>query len=60
MIKINEEIAAQIKGIEYTPDVFCNPIQDINGYWFISKIEADALRIAGEEIEYIAPIIEEI
>lgn len=55
MIRVSEAQKEQIIGVEYTPNVYCAPVEDVNGDWFISKKEADALNITGEEKEFVAP-----
>ncbi len=40
VIEITEAQALQIKGKEYTKDMYFNPIQDAKGKWVISTEEA--------------------
>lgn len=39
MVKITEEQAIEITNQEYSPGSLFNPVQDINGDWFVSEIE---------------------
>lgn len=41
MYKLTEEQKGLLIGAEFMPDNYFNPIQDINGDWFISKEEVD-------------------
>jgi hypothetical protein len=36
---ITETEANQLRGLEWVPDNFFNPIQDVNDQWFISSEE---------------------
>ena len=49
MIRIDSDLAQTLIGIELGLNWLCNPVQDINGNWFISKTEAIALGIKGAE-----------
>jgi len=37
--KLTPEQAELIRGKEFAPDSFFNPVQDINGDWFIFDVE---------------------
>lgn len=41
MYKITTETAVLLKGKTYTKDIEFNPVQDINGEWFISEQEVN-------------------
>lgn len=60
--KLIEEQAEFLKGIEYIPDNYFNPIQDSLGNWVISKEEVEQCSIDWvKELELIDyfPIITE-
>jgi len=44
---ISEELANEIRGLEYTDSVKFNPVQDEDGRWFVSEIEGEHLDGAG-------------
>ena len=39
LYSIDEIQKDEIEGVLFAPDSYFNPIQDINGFWFISDIE---------------------
>lgn len=57
--KLTLEQKELLFGVEFIPNNYFNPIQDINGDWFISKEEVEQCSIDWvkklKESEYIAP-----
>ena len=43
--QLTEEQAVELSTIEFIPDTFFNPIQDINGTWIISVEEVEQCTI---------------
>lgn len=51
--KITEAIKAQIENTEYQLDSNFNPVQDKNGNWIVSLVEAQFLQLGDfEVVEY--------
>lgn len=48
--KITETIKAQIKNTEYQSGSNFNPVQDKNGNWIVSLVEAQYLQITDFEV----------
>ena len=59
MYKLNLEQKELLVGVEFIPNNYFNPVQDVNGDWFISKEEVEQCSIDWvkklKESEYIAP-----
>ena len=59
MYKLTLEQKELLVGVEFIPNNYFNPVQDINGEWFISKEEVEQCSIDWvkklTESEYIAP-----
>lgn len=56
--KLTQEQADFLRGKEFAPDTFFNPVQDINGDWFIFEVEYQNSKLKIEPSEYVPPIIE--
>ena len=57
---ITEEYAQEVRGQQYAPSSFCNPVQDGLGRWVISLQEMAALGLECEVVEWVAPEIDEL
>jgi hypothetical protein len=44
--KLTTEQKDLLVGVEYTTDMYFNPIKDIDGYWFIFSVEVNLCDIA--------------
>lgn len=59
MYKLTLEQKELLVGVEFIPNNYFNPVQDVNGDWFISKEEVEQCSIDWvkklKESEYIAP-----
>lgn len=55
MAHISSDTAEAVRGIEFAPDSYCNPVLDGMGRWVISLEEAEALGVECEVVEWIAP-----
>lgn len=59
MYKLTLEQKELLTGVEFMPNNYFNPVQDVNGDWFISKEEVEQCSIDWvkklKESEYIAP-----
>jgi len=53
--KITEEEANELRGTEFAPSSYYNPVQDINGDWFIFEEEYISSGLQIEQSEYVAP-----
>ena len=60
--KLTTEQKDLLVGVEYTTDMYFNPIQDVNGDWFIFSIEVNLCDIAWVKTlpqeDYVPPIIQ--
>ena len=60
--KLTTEQKDLLEGVEYTTDMSFNPIQDVNGDWFIFSAEVNLCDIAWvktlPQVDYVPPIIE--
>ena len=54
--KITEEKAAELAGTEYQNGLKFNPIQDKNGNWVVSLVEAQYLPITDFEVIEFEPM----
>ena len=54
--KITEATKAQIENTEYQSDSNFNPVQDKNGNWIVSLIEAQYLQITDFEVIKFEPV----
>lgn len=59
MYKLTLEQKESLMGVEFMPNNYFNPVQDVNGDWFISREEVEQSCIDWvkelTESEYIAP-----
>ena len=56
--KLTPEQADTLRGKEFEPDNFFNPVQDINGDWFIFEVEYQHTNYTIEPSEYV-PMLSE-
>jgi hypothetical protein len=54
--KITPEQADTLRNTEYAPSSYYNPVQDINGDWYIFETEYISSGLQIEQSEYIAPL----
>lgn len=58
--KLTSEQKDLLVGVEYTTDMYLNPIQDVNGDWFIFSVEVNLCNIAWVKTlpqeDYVPPI----
>lgn len=58
--KLTTEQKDLLVGVEYTTDMYFNPIQDVNGDWFIFSVEVNLCDIAWVKTlpqeDYVPPI----
>ena len=54
--KITEATKAQIENTEYQSDSNFNPVQDKNGNWIVSLVEAQYLQITDFEVIEFEPV----
>ena len=52
MYSIDEIQKEEIEGVLFALDSYFNPVQDINGFWFISDIEVLTALAGRLEIKY--------
>ena len=52
MYSIDEIQKEEIEGVLFALDSYFNPVQDINGFWFISDIEVRTALAGRLEIKY--------
>ena len=56
--KLTPEQADTLRGKEFSPDNYFNPVQDINGDWFIFEVEYEHTDLHLEPSEYV-PMLSE-
>jgi hypothetical protein len=53
--RITEEQANELRGGEFSPNSYYNPVKDINGDWFIFEEEYTHSGLQLEPSEYVLP-----
>ena len=60
--KLTTEQKDLLEGVEYTTDMYFNPIQDVNGDWYIFSVEVNLCDLAWVKTlpqeDYVPPIIQ--